>query len=93
MWQLLILRELRLFDPDAQYQAFCLLLQFLQSSALLGKFKPDAISYFQQVIDHMKAQGCDAIILGCTEIPLIINDDNSPLPTLDFDFGCLREQR
>lgn len=32
---------------------------------------------------HMKQEGCDAIVLGCTEIPLIMNDDNSPLPTLD----------
>jgi aspartate racemase len=27
--------------------------------------------------------GCDAVVLGCTEIPLIMNDANSPLPTLD----------
>jgi aspartate racemase len=31
----------------------------------------------------MKREGCDAVILGCTEIPLIMNDANSPLPTLD----------
>ena len=31
----------------------------------------------------MKRDGCDAVILGCTEIPLIMNDANSPLPTLD----------
>jgi len=31
----------------------------------------------------MRDAGCDAVILGCTEIPLIINDANSPLPTLD----------
>ena len=31
----------------------------------------------------MKDEGCDAVILGCTEIPLIMNDANSPLPTLD----------
>jgi aspartate racemase len=31
----------------------------------------------------MKKKGCDAAILGCTEIPLIMNDANSPLPTLD----------
>ena len=29
------------------------------------------------------AAGCDAVVLGCTEIPLIIDDRNSPLPTLD----------
>ena len=31
----------------------------------------------------MKAEGCDAVMLGCTEIPLMMNDANSPLPTLD----------
>ena len=31
----------------------------------------------------MKGEGCDAVVLGCTEIPLIMNDANSPLPTLD----------
>jgi aspartate racemase len=31
----------------------------------------------------MKDTGCDAVVLGCTEIPLIMTDENSPLPTLD----------
>jgi UDP-glucose 4-epimerase len=31
----------------------------------------------------MKNTGCDAVILGCTEIPLVVSDLNSPLPTLD----------
>ncbi|MBC7437987.1 MAG: amino acid racemase [Bdellovibrionales bacterium] len=48
-----------------------------------GVLKPEAVSYFQQVIARMKAAGCDAVILGCTEIPLILSDANSPLPTLD----------
>jgi aspartate racemase len=48
-----------------------------------GVFKPEAVVCFQRVIEGMKGGGCDAIILGCTEIPLIINDTNSPLPTLD----------
>jgi aspartate racemase len=48
-----------------------------------GVFKPEAVSRFQQVIGRMKDEGCDAAILGCTEIPLIIDDTNSPLPLLD----------
>lgn len=48
-----------------------------------GIFKPETIKYFQEVITGLKNQGCDAVILGCTEIPLIMNDTNSPLPTLD----------
>jgi aspartate racemase len=31
----------------------------------------------------LQHRGCDAVVLGCTEIPLIINDKNSALPTLD----------
>jgi aspartate racemase len=48
-----------------------------------GVFRPDAVAYFQRVIDRMKDEGCDAVVLGCTEIPLIVDDANSPLPTLD----------
>jgi aspartate racemase len=46
-------------------------------------FKSEARVYFQQVIARMKGEGCDAAVLGCTEIPLIIDDSTSPLPTLD----------
>ena len=46
-------------------------------------FTPEAVAAYQRVMDRMKTEGCDAVILGCTEIPLIMNDDNSPLPTLD----------
>jgi aspartate racemase len=48
-----------------------------------GIFKPEALAYFQRVIGLMKDGGCDAVVLGCTEIPLIVDDSNSPLPTLD----------
>ena len=48
-----------------------------------GVFSPEAVTHFQQVITRMKDQGCDAVVLGCTEIPLLMNDTNSPLPTLD----------
>ena len=48
-----------------------------------GIFRAEARTYFHQVITRMKSEGCDAAILGCTEIPLIIDDSSSPLPTLD----------
>jgi aspartate racemase len=48
-----------------------------------GKFTAEAVKYFQTVITRFQHEGCDAVILGCTEIPLIMNDGNSPLPTLD----------
>jgi len=48
-----------------------------------GVVKGDSVARFQAVIAGLREQGCDAVILGCTEIPLIISDANSPLPTLD----------
>ena len=57
--------------------------RIIMDELVYGVFKPEAIVYFQQVIRRMKGEGCDAVVLGCTEIPLIINDLNSPLPTLD----------
>jgi len=48
-----------------------------------GILKPEAVTCFQTVFARMKQQGCDAVVLGCTEIPLLMNDSNSPLPTLD----------
>ena len=48
-----------------------------------GTFKPEAMSSFRNVFQRMKGEGCDAVIFGCTEIPLIVNDSVSPIPTLD----------
>ena len=48
-----------------------------------GVFKPEAVAFFQRVITRLQRAHCDAVVLGCTEIPLIMNDANSPLPTLD----------
>jgi aspartate racemase len=48
-----------------------------------GIFTLEAVTYFHRVFERMRRDGCDAVILGCTEIPLIMNDANAPLPTLD----------
>jgi aspartate racemase len=57
--------------------------RIIMDELVYGVFKPEAVAYFQQVIQRMKGEGCDAVALACTEIPLIMNDANSPLPTLD----------
>jgi aspartate racemase len=57
--------------------------QFIMDELVYGVTTQQAIAYFQQAIGRMKGEGCDAVVLGCTEIPLIMNDANSPLPTLD----------
>jgi aspartate racemase len=57
--------------------------RIIMDELVYGVFKPEAVACFQRVIGRMKDEGCDAVVLGCTEIPLIMNDSNSPLPTLD----------
>ncbi len=57
--------------------------RIIMDELVYGTFKPEGIATHQKVIARMKADGCDAVVLGCTEIPLIIDDANSPLPTLD----------
>ena len=39
--------------------------------------------YFNDIIREFKNRGCDAVVLGCTEIPLLVNPNDCPLPTLD----------
>jgi aspartate racemase len=57
--------------------------RIIMEELVYGTFKPEAIAYFQNVTDRLKRAGCDAVILGCTELPLIIDDTRSSLPTLD----------
>jgi aspartate racemase len=57
--------------------------RFIMDELVAGVRTPEAVACFREVMTRMKQQGCDAVVLGCTEIPLVMNDDNSPLPTLD----------
>jgi aspartate racemase len=57
--------------------------RIIMDELVMSTFKPESVAYFQRCIERMKQAGCDAVVLGCTEIPLIINDHNSALPTLD----------
>ncbi|HLK34419.1 MAG TPA: amino acid racemase [Terriglobales bacterium] len=57
--------------------------QIIFDELVYGKFTPQSLSYFLQVIGRLRALGCDAVVLGCTEIPLLVTPETSPLPTLD----------
>jgi aspartate racemase len=48
-----------------------------------GVFPETSRLFFNEVAEKFKARGCDAVVLGCTEIPLIVRPDDTPLPTLD----------
>jgi len=57
--------------------------RIIMDELVKSRFRPSSLTCFQKTFTALKEKGCDAVILGSTEIPLIINDDNSPLPTLD----------
>ncbi len=48
-----------------------------------GVFTDDARRAYVEVIGHLAQRGCDAVALVCTEIPLLVSENVSPLPTLD----------
>jgi len=48
-----------------------------------GRTEERARSVFRGVIDQLRVEGCDGVVLGCTEIPLLIEQADSPLPVLD----------
>jgi len=48
-----------------------------------GIFPEASRLYLNEVAEKLKSRGCDAVVLGCTEIPLIVRPDDTPLPTLD----------
>lgn len=49
----------------------------------LGVFSTETTARFVAVIEGLKARGAECVILGCTEILLIVTPQNSPLPVLD----------
>jgi aspartate racemase len=57
--------------------------RIIMDELVYGVFKPEAVAYLRLAIGRMKEAGCDAVVLGCTELPLLIDDSVSPLPTLD----------
>ncbi len=53
------------------------------SELVQGRFTDASRSFFYDVIQELKSAGCDAVVLGCTEIPLLVTPESSPLPILD----------
>jgi aspartate racemase len=57
--------------------------RIIMDELVYGVFEPAAVATFQRIIGRLAGEGCDAVVLGCTEIPLVLDDTTSPLPTLD----------
>jgi aspartate racemase len=71
--------EYRTPEPQARER----INQIIMDELVNAQFTPTSLAYFQGVIRTLADQGCDSVVLGCTEIPLLVTPDSSPLPTLD----------
>ena len=57
--------------------------QIIFDELVNAQFLPRSLAYLVETIRTLADEGCDAVVLGCTEIPLLVTPDASPLPTLD----------
>ena len=71
--------ETRIPDQDRRNR----INEIIFDELVYGNIRDTSRDTFVESIRLLADQDCDAVVLGCTEIPLIINDDVSPLPTLD----------
>ncbi len=57
--------------------------QVIFDELVYARFLPESLHHFCRIIERLKKSGCDAVVLGCTEIPLLVTPESSPLPVLD----------
>lgn len=67
--------------PDARQRER--LDQIIFDELVNAQFLPRSLAYYVETIRAFQDQGCDAVVLGCTEIPLLVAPESSPLPVLD----------
>ncbi len=66
-------------DPELRRELNAIIFEELVN----GLLRDASRRRFVEAIEQLAARGCDAVVLGCTEIPLIISQSDSPLPILD----------
>ncbi|WP_261833338.1 aspartate/glutamate racemase family protein [Vibrio ishigakensis] len=57
--------------------------QLLYSKLSIGVYDDETREIFLKVINNLAEQGAQAVILGCTEFPLLLKDSKSPIPVVD----------
>jgi aspartate racemase len=74
-------RGIKPIVPTAEEQA--VINRAIFDHIIPARVTPDAVQLIVDVIGSLKARGADAVILGCTELPIVIDESNSPLPFID----------
>ena len=55
----------------------------IQEELTFGILKDESRKYFLSVIEELRSRGAEGVILGCTEIPMLIKQNDTDLPVLD----------
>lgn len=79
--QRLIDAGLQVLIPDSDERAE--VHRIIKQELCVGQFKDSSREYYSQVIKDLAAQGAEGVILGCTEIGLLISQDDSSIPVFD----------
>lgn len=75
------IRGIQVLPPTAQEAD--LLEQIIFGELLYGHIRPESGSAVHDMIAHFARRGCEGVILGCTEAPLVVTSENSSLPVYD----------
>ena len=73
--------DIQILSPEAEQQAE--IHHIIFDELCLNRINPASRDYYLNVIQELKSQGAQGVILGCTEICLLINADNCSLPIFD----------
>ena len=57
--------------------------RIIMTELVYGNFPEKSRLVFNEIVEKLERRGCDAVVLGCTEIPLLVKPGDCPLPTLD----------
>ncbi|BCI69952.1 aspartate racemase family protein [Sphingomonas sp. S17] len=72
---------LNVIIPDAQDRA--LVHRIIYDELVAGQINAQSREAFRQIIDRMITEGAEAVILGCTEIMLLVRQEDSAVPLFD----------
>ncbi len=75
------IRGIQVLPPTAQEAD--LLEQIIFGELLYGHIRPESRHAVHDIIGHFARRGCEGVILGCSEAPLVVTSENSALPVYD----------
>lgn len=67
--------------PSAEERT--LIHQIIYEELVHGTFKNESRETYKKIIGKLEQRGAEGVILGCTEIPLLISDQDVNIPTFD----------